>query len=233
MKEIFLDSNGEVFKSTDYKEKCEEIKKRLKDELFSEFREEDFFDKEYDSSGNVINVNRKKVAVKKNQLLPILSPTRVQTRLESILRLYRPLTLTEAKSLNPNSFLEAYTYYCELIDFINKYIIFKTTKQSFCAFAGITVDTYNELGKNVDFEDTIRWINDGLVGAIFVDSASGLYDSRAIISEGQTKDAGMNLIKNPDSIVFKGNTFVNHQEVDNKILKFEGMIDRKQIGNKK
>jgi len=233
MTEIFMDGDGEIFKPTDYKEKCQEIKDKMVSELFSEFREEDFFDKEYDRDGNVVNVSRKKVSIKKNQLLPILSPTRVQTKLESLLRLYKPMSFVEAKSLNPDTFIDAYRYYCELVDFINKYIIFKTTKQSYCAFAGITVDTYNDLMNEPNFETTIKWINDGLISSLFVDSASGLYDSRAIITEGQTKDAGMNLIKNPDAIVFKGTTFVNHQEIENKIQKFEGMVDRKMLNNKK
>lgn len=218
---------------TDYKQKRIEIYNKIHEEIFVAITDDDLYNKEFDKEGNLIHIKRNKLSVKKNEIMPILTTTRVQTQLESIMRLYMPMNYNEARQLEPEDYLSAYSNYCTLIDSINKYVIFKTTKPSFCAFAGITVETFNNLMNDDVLGTTMKWIKDGLEASSFIDSASGLFDSKAVITEGQTKDSGLGMVKNPEALVFSNNTFINKQEIDKQLALFEGMAGIKKLTNKK
>jgi len=205
----------------DYKQKAEEIIKKLNENIFGKINIDEYFEPEYDEKGNVKGKKRKAVSLKKNQIMPALSPTSVNACFEGILRSYMPLSYGEAKMYDPQDFLSAYSEFCKIITHINEYLIFKMTKPHFCAFCGITTDTYNMLAQDVVFTDVIKWLNDSFASSIFVDSASGLYNSAAVINEGQTKDVGLNMVKNPEAVVFTNNQFINTKEIERQLRQFE------------
>ena len=185
MKDIILDENGNPINfNIDYKKKREDIEKELAERLFDKIGHEDIYEEKVDQQGNLIKKKRK---VSKNEICPAISATRVQSVLESILRLYKPMSILEAKELEPEEYLKAYSEYSRLVDYINEYIPFRSIKQNYCSFTGLLVDDFETLMSDQEYGNTFKWIRDGFAGNNFTDASSGLYDSRAIITESQTR----------------------------------------------
>ena len=224
---IIID-DGEIISATDYEKKAEEIKNRLDEDLFLSIDEDKTYDISYDKFGNKI---KRKRTIKRNEVLPILTPIQVNSKLNEYLRIYKPLSSTEAQSIDDKEYLDALKHYMGLISYINQYVVFLPSKQTFCSFANITTPIYNDLLASAKYEQVFSSIEDYLIDANFTSAQSGLVDSKTIQNRLQTRNAGHNLIKNVDSITFIQNNNCSREEIDSKLKMFENMT--KRIADKK
>ena len=206
---IILDENGEqIKKNIDYVIRRETIQRELDERIFSNISDDDIYDRRYDKDGK--ETSKKKRTVKKNEISPTVTASRVQSVIDSILILEEPMDLTTAKSLEPAEYRKACSEYFKLVDYINQYVPFRANKQTYCGFVGLLNDDFETLISDTYYGSTFKRIRDSFVGGAFVDASSGLYDTSAIIAESQTRGDGLNLIKNPEQINYSVNNTLNY-----------------------
>lgn len=218
-----MDENGNVInKFIDYVARRETIQRELDERIFSKIEDDDIYDRRYDKDGN--ETSKKKRTVKKNEVSPTVTASRVQSVIDSILILEEPMDLTTAKSLEPVEYRKACSEYFKLVDYINQYVPFRANKQTYCGFVGLLNDDFETLISDTLYGNTFKRIRDSFVGSAFVDSSSGLYDSKAIIAESQTRGDGLNLIKNPEQINYSVNNTLNYADVDSFLKSNAGLL---------
>lgn len=221
--DILMDENGNVInKFIDYVARRETIQRELDERIFSKIEDDDIYDRRYDKDGN--ETSKKKRTVKKNEVSPTVTASRVQSVIDSILILEEPMDLTTAKSLEPVEYRKACSEYFKLVDYINQYVPFRANKQTYCGFVGLLNDDFETLISDTLYGNTFKRIRDSFVGSAFVDSSSGLYDSKAIIAESQTRGDGLNLIKNPEQINYSVNNTLNYADVDSFLKSNAGLL---------
>lgn len=221
--DILMDENGNVInKFIDYVARRETIQRELDERIFSKIEDDDIYDRRYDKDGN--ETSKKKRIVKKNEVSPIITASRVQSVIDSILILEEPMDLTTAKSLEPVKYRKACSEYFKLVDYINQYVPFRANKQTYCGFVGLLNDDFETLISDTLYGNTFKRIRDSFVGGAFVDASSGLYDSKAIIAESQTRGDGLNLIKNPEQINYSVNNTLNYTEMDSFAKSISGLL---------
>ena len=220
---ILLDENGNLMdKHIDYVARREAIQQELDERIFSNISDDDIYDRRYDKDGKV--TSNKKRTVKKNEVSPIVTASRVQSVIDSILILEEPMDLTTAKSLEPVEYRKACSEYFKLVDYINQYVPFRANKQTYCGFVGLLNDDFETLISDTYYGSTFKRIRDSFVGGAFVDASSGLYDTSAIIAESQTRGDGLNLIKNPEQINYSVNNTLNYTEMDSFAKSISGLL---------
>ena len=220
---ILLDENGNLMdKHIDYVARREAIQQELDERIFSNISDDDIYDRRYDKDGKV--TSNKKRTVKKNEVSPIVTASRVQSVIDSILILEEPMDLTTAKSLEPVEYRKACSEYFKLVDYINQYVPFRANKQTYCGFVGLLNDDFETLISDTYYGSTFKRIRDSFVGGAFVDASSGLYDTSAIIAESQTRGDGLNLIKNPEQINYSVNNTLNYTEMDSFAKSVAGLL---------
>ena len=223
MVDILLDDNGNPINNhIDYVARRETIQQELDERIFSNISDDDIYDRRYDKDGKV--TSNKKRTVKKNEVSPIVTASRVQSVIDSILILEEPMDLTTAKSLEPVEYRKACSEYFKLVDYINQYVPFRANKQTYCGFVGLLNDDFETLISDTYYGSTFKRIRDSFVGGAFVDASSGLYDSKAIIAESQTRGDGLNLIKNPEQINYSVNNTLNYTEMDSFAKSISGLL---------
>ena len=223
MDEILLDKDGNfVNPHIDYVARRETIQQELDERIFSNISDDDIYDRRYDKDGN--ETSKKKRTVKKNEVSPTVTASRVQSVIDSILILEEPMDLTTAKSLEPVEYRRACSEYFKLVDYINQYVPFRANKQTYCGFVGLLNDDFETLISDTYYGNTFKRIRDSFVGGAFVDASSGLYDSKAIIAESQTRGDGLNLIKNPEQINYSVNNTLNYTEMDSFAKSVAGLL---------
>lgn len=223
MVDILLDNDGDLINhQTDYVARRETIQRELDERIFSNISDDDIYDRRYDKDGN--ETSKKKRTVKKNEVSPIVTASRVQSVIDSILILEEPMDLTTAKSLEPAEYRKACSEYFKLVDYINRYVPFRANKQTYCGFVGLLNDEFETLISDTYYGSTFKRIRDSFVGGAFVDASSGLYDTSAIIAESQTRGDGLNLIKNPEQINYSVNNTLNYTEMDSFAKSISGLL---------
>lgn len=223
MIDILLDENGNAINMhVDYVKKRETIQQELDERIFSKIDDDGIYERRYDKDGN--ETSKKKITVKKNEVMPIVTASRVQSVLDSILILEEPMDLTTAKSLEPVEYRKACSEYFKLVDYINQYVPFRANKQTYCGFVGLLNDDFETLISDTYYGSTFKRIRDSFVGGAFVDASSGLYDTSAIIAESQTRGDGLNLIKNPEQINYSVNNTLNYTEMDSFAKSISGLL---------
>ena len=157
MEDIILDENGNpIDKHIDYVARRELIQKELDDRIFSNISDDDIYDRRYDKDGN--ETSKKKRTVKKNEVSPIVTASRVQSVIDSILILEEPMDLTTAKSLEPAEYRKACSEYFKLVDYINQYVPFRANKQTYCGFVGLLNDDFDTLISDTYYGSTFKRI---------------------------------------------------------------------------
>lgn len=220
--DILFDADGnQINKYIDYEKRREIIQRELDERIFSNISDDDIYDRRYDKDGNEI---KKKRTVKKNEVSPTVTASRVQSVIDSILILEEPMDLMTAKSLEPVEYRKACSEYFKLVDYINQYVPFRANKQTYCGFVGLLNDDFETLISDTYYGNTFKRIRDSFVGGAFVDASSGLYDSKAIIAESQTRGDGLNLIKNPEQINYSVNNTLNYTEMDSFAKSISGLL---------
>ena len=223
MIDILLDDNGNPINNhIDYVARREAIQQELDERIFSNISDDDIYDRRYDKDGN--ETSKKKRTVKKNEVSPTVTASRVQSVIDSILILEEPMDLTTAKSLEPVEYRKACSEYFKLVDYINQYVPFRANKQTYCGFVGLLNDDFETLISDTYYGSTFKRIRDSFVGCAFVDASSGLYDTSAIIAESQTRGDGLNLIKNPEQINYSVNNTLNYTEMDSFAKSISGLL---------
>ena len=210
--------------ATDYEEKYNVIVAKLEETVFDGIDPDDCWDISYDKMGNEI---RKKRATKKNELKPVLTPSMVDFKLQSLLRLSMPMDDEEAKSLSPQDYLTAFHWYFELMYFCSSYITLSPNKQGFCAFAGITVAQYNDLLGDNYFCTAFNSIDDGLLQNSFVAGESGLVDTKTLATRLGSQAQGHGLKKADTTTIFVQNNKVDKMLVQSRLDEFTKMIEGK------
>lgn len=221
--QIILDGD-EVINSTDWENKSKNIIKKLDEELFDSIDEIDSYDIRYSKDGD--ELSRTKHKVRKGELMPTISPAQVSAKLNRLMRVYKPMNSSEAKSLDDVEYLKAYGYYLDIISHINKYITFLGDKQLFSAFCNITSTVYNELQKDARYCDVFASIDDGFIHTNYEVSQAGLVDSKTTIAKLQTRDAGHSLVKSPDSLTIVQNNKIDKVSINEKLDRFLEMTKR-------
>ena len=209
---------------TDYEEKYNFIVANLEETVFDGIAPDDCWDISYDKMGNEI---RKKRATKKNELKPVLTPSMVDFKLQSLLRLTMPMDDEKAKSLEPQDYLTAFHWYFELMYFCSSYITLPPNKQGFCAFAGITVAQYNDLLGDSYFCTAFNSIEDGLLQNSFVAGESGLVDTKTLATRLGSQVQGHALKKADTTTIFVQNNKVDKILVQSRLDEFTKMIEGK------
>lgn len=223
MIDILLDDDGNPINNhINYVARRESIQQELDERIFSNISDDDIYDRRYDKDGN--ETSKKKRTVKKNEVSPTVTASRVQSVIDSILILEEPMDLTTAKSLEPVEYRRACSEYFKLVDYINQYVPFRANKQTYCGFVGLLNDDFETLISDTYYGNTFKRIRDSFVGGAFVDASSGLYDSKAIIAESQTRGDGLNLIKNPEQINYSVNNTLNYTEMDSFAKSISGLL---------
>lgn len=223
MIDILLDDNGNPINNhIDYVARREAIQQELDERIFSNISDDDIYDRRYDKDGN--ETSKKKRTVKKNEVSPTVTASRVQSVIDSILILEEPMDLTTAKSLEPVEYRKACSEYFKLVDYINQYVPFRANKQTYCGFVGLLNDDFETLISDTYYGSTFKRIRDSFVGGAFVDASSGLYDTSAIIAESQTRGDGLNLIKNPEVLNYTQNNTVDYLAMDSFAKSVAGLL---------
>lgn len=223
MIDILLNEKGDLINNhVDYVTRRETIQRELDERIFSKIDDDDIYDRRYDKDGN--ETSKKKRTIKKNEVLPVVTASRVQSVLDSILILEEPMDLTTAKSVEPVEYRKACSEYFKLVDYINQYVPFRANKQTYCGFVGLLNDDFETLISDTYYGSTFKRIRDSFVGGAFVDASSGLYDTSAIIAESQTRGDGLNLIKNPEQINYSVNNTLNYTEMDSFAKSISGLL---------
>ena len=109
-----IEIEGEPLNFTDYEAKYNRIVKDLQETVFDGIDPDSCWNITYDKMGNEI---RKPRATKKNELKPVLTPSMVDFKLQSLLRLSMPMTDEQARELQPEDYLTAFHWYFELMYF--------------------------------------------------------------------------------------------------------------------
>ena len=226
-KEIIIE-NARIVNSTDWKAKSEYIIEQLNETLFKGLTEESSYNVKFDQFGNEIKTKKQ---IKKNEVMPLISPAQVSTKLNRLLRVYRPMTTEDAMTMQDTEFLEAYGYYLDIISHINQYCTYIGSKQEFSSFCNINTDTYNTLLGTSAYSQVFASIEDGFIQSNFTVAESGLVDTKTTIAKLTTKEAGHSLKKADETVVYNINNGINKEQVRNMLDKFMGMT--KQIGGKK
>ena len=223
MIDILLDDNGNPINNhIDYVARREAIQQELDERIFANISDDDIYDRRYDKDGN--ETSKKKRTVKKNEVSPTVTASRVPSVINSILILEEPMDLTTAKSLEPVEYRKACSEYFKLVDYINQYVPFRANKQTYCGFVGLLNDDFETLISDTYYGSTFKRIRDSFVGGAFVDASSGLYDSKAIIAESQTRGDGLNLIKNPEVLNYTQNNTVDYIAMDSFAKSVAGLL---------
>lgn len=228
-KRIFVEYDNTI-DPMDYKSKLEYIIKILEDEVFSNAIETSEKLENLTNEENEKSQPRKAFKYSKNEIMPTLTPMQVNAKLNELLRMYKPMNLEEAKKVKDTEFLVALKWYMHLISYINKYLAFLPSKQTFCSFANITSYIYNELLQDINYSAVFNSIEDYLVDANFTSSQAGIVDSKTTIAKLQTKDAGHNLVKSPESLVINNYNTIDKQQVN---MKLDRIMSNALLGNKK
>lgn len=190
---------GEPIAPTEYEAKYKRIVEELQASVFDGIDPDDFYDIYYDKMGNEV---RKKHSTKKNELKPVLTPSMVDFKLQSLLRQTLPLGDDKIFDLPQETYLEAFHWYFELMYFISGYITLTPSKPSYCAFAGITVAQFNELLSDTHYGKVFAYIDDGLVQNSLVAGESGLVESKIVTTKLTSKGVGHSLRKAEDTVIY-------------------------------
>ena len=196
--------------ATDYEAKYNRIVGALQESVFDEIDPESCWDISYDKMGNEI---RKKRATKKNELKPVLTPSMVDFKLQSLLRLTMPMSDDEVYNLAPENYLTAFHWYFELMYFISGYITLTPSKQGYCAFVGITVAQYNELLGDTHYSVAFNSIEDGLLQNSFVAGESGLVENNTLKTRLSAKSVGHNVRKAEDTVIYNQTVQITQEQM--------------------
>lgn len=224
MKPIVIDKDGKTISPCDWKAKSEQLIEELGNSIFANLTEENSYDIKYNKFGE--EIGRTKKRIKKNELMPDISPAQVSTKLNRLLRIYRPMSLVEAKALDDTDYLEAYGYFLDVISYINEYCVFLADKQTFSSFCNITTDVYNELLGDPNYTQVFKGFEDDFVHSNFAVAQSGLVDSKTTITKLTAKEVGHNVVKNPESITYNFTNNVDKQQVLLALDKFDSMTKK-------
>lgn len=232
-KKLYLEYDDSI-DPMDYKAKLEYIIDILEKEVFINAIETSDKLEDLVNEENEKPQPRKAFKYSKNEIMPTLTPMQVNAKLNELLRIYKPMNLEQAKKVPDTQFLVALKWYMHLISHINVYLAFLPSKQTFCSFANITSSIYNDLLQDVNYSAVFNSIEDYLVDANFTSSQAGIVDGKVTIAKLQTKDAGHNLIKSPESLVINNYNEIDKQQVNIKLdnLMPSGFLGNGNKGNK-
>lgn len=233
MSKLILTDYDNSIDPMDYKAKVKYIVDVLEMEIFANAVEtSDKLEALTQSEEDEKPMPRKAFKYSKNEIMPVLTPMQVNAKLNELLRIYKPMNLEQAKKVKDTEFLMALRWYMQLISHINTYLAFLPSKQTFCSFANITSSIYNDLLQDVNFSQVFNSIEDYLVDANFTSSQAGIVDSKVTIAKLQTKDAGHNLIKSPESVTINNYNTIDKQQVNLRLERFRSMTQIENKGNK-
>lgn len=248
-KNIIFDGE-DMITPTDYEKKYEVIVEELDKDIFAELKADketkvdvdieklirDAIDDEKSFEATIKEIKKKKEVKRKflkNEIVPLLTPMQVSSRLNELLRVYKPLNLEEAKTLEDRDYLEALKWYMKLITYINEYLVFLPSKQTFCAFANITTSIYNELLTTPSYSQVFNSVEDYIVDANFLSSQAGIVESKTTLSKLQTKDAGHNLVRNPEALTINTFAQIDTHQVNERLEKWKSMANIGYKGDNK
>lgn len=190
---------------TDFKEKADKIIEELNDDILSKL-----------DSG-------KKQYVKKNEIMPAISPTLINCRLNRIFFSFVPIDNPD--DIEPCLYLKAYSEFSRVMEFINRYIVMNSNKQLYCLFVGITTNDFNRLSSVPRFSAIFERIITALSGQDFIGAESGLLESNAVITKMQARDMGLNMQQTDETIIQIQQNKVDKVQVLNELTHFRQLLE--------
>ena len=186
-KTIYL-SEDTTIDLCDYKGKTDKIIQQLNSEYFDKMEELDTY--------GIMDEEFKK----KKNYVP-LSAMKISTRLNEMLRAYRPLSLSDVRELALDTLQSGFIAFMRLISHINKFVVFVPSKQLFSAFIGITTKSYNIIREEPAFMDILDSVEDYLLDQNFVSSQSGLSKENSTITKITARGVGHDVVKTPEVVI--------------------------------
>ncbi|MGN0960582.1 MAG: hypothetical protein ACI4PF_00115 [Christensenellales bacterium] len=228
-KKIIIDDD-QIVNSTDWEGKANKIIAKLGETLFNKLDEQQtIIDEETGETKPIKKANK----FAKNMIKADLQPVQVTSKLNRLLRIYKPLSIIEARTIQDIEYLKAFGYYCDIISYINEYLVYMPDKQTFCAFINITTDIYNEFLGDPNYMQVFMSFEDSFNSTNFLAAQAGVVDGKVTITKLQTKDAGHNLVRNPEALTINNYNAIDKQQVNLKLEQWESMVSKIPYGSKK
>lgn len=217
MNTILPDVSGEeIIYPLDFKSKADKVIEELRDTVLN-ITENDAYTDE---------ARTKKKTVKRNEIMPTVTPTLINCRLNRIFFAFAPIENPE--SIEPNAYILAYSEFSRIMEEINRFVVMNANKQLYCLFTGITTDDFNRLSIIPAFAPAFSRIITALSGQDFIGAESGLLESNAVITKMQAKDMGLNMRQTDETIIQIQQNKIDKVQVLNDLTHFRQVIAEEQ-----
>lgn len=160
---------------------------------------------------------------------PKIDETQFSILLNDLMRNSRPMTYSETAVLTPDDVYLGFREFSRLITFLNEYLIFIPDKPLFCAYFGISTDTYKRMQEEQRLIDIMRYIEDYLQGIMTTASKNGLVKERSAIMQLTAKDGiGHNIVSASEQVVVQNNTLkLDMRELEDKKKMYQNLLSKK------
>lgn len=196
----------------DFKSKADKVIDELRESVLNIDEEASYTDE----------TRSKKKTVKPNEIMPTLTPTLINCRLNRIFFAFAPIETPE--EIEPNAYILAYSEFSRVMEEINRYVVMNANKQLYCLFTGITTDDFNRLSAMPAFAAVFSRIVTALSGQDFIGAESGLLEPKAVLTKMQAKDMGLNMRKTDETIIQIQQNKIDKMQVLNDLTHFRQLI---------
>lgn len=219
-----MEINSSIIYPLDYEAKYHEIVELLNEELFCGITEETT------TQVNAITNISKKKRTQKNEILPMLTANQVYDTVSLCLRKNMPMDLSQAQNLDPQEYQNALYWFIKTMQYIGKYICMMPNIPLYCAFVGITSDTYEILRADPIYSTVIKGVNNYIDGGDFVASQANMSDNSATRFKLQANEIGGGVTKQIEKITVNQTNYISENEMKQGMLiwaKSKGLISKK------
>lgn len=217
--DYIIESNGTNTYPYDYVSRTNNIIKQLKKLKLDDFVKE--LEEVRSFNNNVIPKMRKPE--------PKIDETQFSILLNDLMRNNRPMTYHETAMLSADDVYIAFREFSRLITYLNEYLLLIPDKPLFCAYFGISTDTYKRLSEEQRLIDIMRYIEDYLQGIMTTASKNGVVKERSAIMQLTAKDGiGHNVVSASEQVVVQNNTLkLDMRELEEKRKMYQNLISKK------
>lgn len=160
---------------------------------------------------------------------PKLDETQFSILLNDLMRRNRPMGYSEILALTADDVYIGFREFSRLITFLNEYLILVPDKPLFCAYFGISTDTYKRMQEEHKLVDIMRYIEDYLQGIMTTASKNGAVKERSAIMQLTAKDGiGHNVISASEQVTITNNTLkLDMRELEDKKKMYQNLLSKK------
>lgn len=217
--DYIIESNGVNTYPYNYIERTENIIKHLKETKLDKHSKDLEEVKEFND--NVIPRMRRPE--------PKIDETQFSILLNDLMRSSRPMSFHETAILTADDVYLGFREFSKLITFLNEYLVLIPDKPLFCAYFGISTDTYKKMQEEQRLVDIMRYIEDYLQGIMSTASKNGIVKERSAIMQLTAKDGiGHNVVSASEQVVVQNNTLkLDMRELEDKKKMYQNLLSKK------